>query len=322
MKDFYYTHKKLVTIGGIVLSVILLFTLFIAGTMFNSSRIGVDYNSSAPAGFVEKTMLQTRGMSADSFSVRSVEESGIFPPNPGVPASGVVDSSVERKVIKNAGLDMVVKDTEKTIEKIKSITDENNGFVGSATVWEAGDEKRGNISIRVPSNIFDKALESIKELAVKVTREDINSRDVTEEFVDLEAQLKNYKAAEVQYLKVLNRAYTVEDILKVRKELDRVRGNIERMQGRINYLTRQISMSTISISLTSEAEVKVFGIVWSPWSEVKAGVRDMLVGLIGLVNSLIAFIFKLPLLILWLAIFAAVVWSGWKGAIIIKRRLF
>ncbi len=322
MKDFYYTHKKLVIIGGIVLSVILLFTLFIAGVMFNSSRVGVDYNSSVPAVFVEKTMLQTHGISADSFSVRSVEESGIFPPTPGVPASGIIDSETERKVIKNASVDMVVKNTEQTIEKIKSITDRNNGFVGSATVWETGDEKRGNISIRVPSDVFDKALESIKELAVKVTREDINSRDVTEEFVDLEAQLKNYKAAEVQYLKVLNRAYTVEDILKVRKELDRVRGNIERMQGRINYLSRQISMSTISVLLTSEADVKVLGIVWSPWGEIKVGIRDMLLGFVGLINSLIAFIFKLPLLILWLAIFAVVVWSVLKGAIIIKRRLF
>lgn len=322
MKDFYYTHKKLVIIGSIVLSVILLFTLFIAGAMFNSSRVGVDYNSSVPAVFVEKTMLQTRGVSADSFSVRSVEESGIFPPTIGVPASGIVDSSIERKVIKNASVDLVVKNTEQTIEKIKSITDENNGFVGSATVWETGDEKRGNVSIRVPTDVFDKALESIKELAVKVIREDINSRDVTEEFVDLEAQLKNYKAAEVQYLKVLNRAYTVEDILKVRKELDRVRGNIERMQGRINYLSRQISMSTISISLISEADVKVFGIVWSPWSEVKAGIRDMLVGMVGFVNSLIAFAFKLPLFVLWLALFSAIVWSGWKGVIIIKRRLF
>jgi hypothetical protein len=217
---------------------------------------------------------------------------------------------------------MVVKDTELIIEKIKNVATVNNGFVGNATVWEVGDEKRGNISIRVPTDVFDTALISIKEFAVKVTREDVNSRDVTEEFVDLQAQLKNYKSVETQYIKVLARAYTIEDILKVRRELDRVRNNIERLQGRINYLSRQISMSTISVSLTSEADVKVFGIVWSPWGEVKAGVRDMFVGLTGFVNSLIAFVFKLPLLILWLGVLAAVIWGAWKGIIVLKRRLF
>jgi len=165
-------------------------------------------------------------------------------------------------------------------------------------------------------------VEAIKGFAVKVTREDINSRDVTEEFVDLEAQLKNYKAVEQQYISVLARAWTIEDILSVRKELDNVRNNIERLQGRINYLSRQIAMSTISVSLTSEADVKVFGIVWSPWLEIKAGLRDMMQDLVGFVNTLIAFVFKLPLLILWIALIAAVVWGGWKGLVIIKRKVF
>lgn len=319
MKDFYYTHKKQVIIGGVVLGAVLLIAFFIAGALMGANRTDMGYNLNTTTGFTEKAVMQTRGIAVDSVAA---EESRIFPPTPGVPASGVIDQSVERKVIKNASVDMVVKNTEQAIEKIKSIASVNNGFVGNATVWETGDEKRGNISIRVPSDVFDKALVSIKDLAVKVTREDINSRDVTEEFVDLEAQLKNYKAAEKQYLNILSRAYTVEDILKVRKELDRVRGNIERMQGRINYLSRQISMSTIAVSLTSEADVKVLGIVWSPWLEIKAGVRDMLTGIVGFVNLLIAFVFKLPLLILWLILITAVVWGGWKGVIITKRKLF
>jgi hypothetical protein len=319
MKDFYYTHKRLVVIGGVAVVFVVLVALFVAGALIGSGRGDIGYAGNISGGFVGKSVSQTRGISADSLQV---EKSSIFPPEPTVPASGIVDLSVDRKIIKNASVDMVVKNAENTIDKIKDITKANKGFVGNASVWETGGEKHGNISLRIPSDVFNVVLSSVKDLAVKVTREDVSTQDVTEQFIDLQAQLKNYKAEEAQYLKVLNRAYTVEDILKVRKELNRVRGNIERMQGRINYLSRQISMSTISVSLTSEADVKVLGIVWSPWLEIKAGVRDMLAGLIAFVNSLIAFVFKLPLLILWITAIAALVWAVWKGFVIIRKRLF
>lgn len=318
MKDFYKKHKKHLIVGWAVLTIVLIAALFAGSALFGSKRGGVGYNMGAPAGLVGKTAIMERSAPSMQFVAEDAMISPPFPPE--VPASGVIDPSIERKIIRNASVDMVVKNTEKAIEEIKNVAAIHKGVVSNSTVWESGDEKRGNISIRVPSEVFFTALESIRGFAVRVTREDINARDVTEEFIDLEAQLKNFKSVEQQYLKVLNRAYTVEDILAVRKELDRVRGDIERMQGRINYLSRQISMSTISVSLTSEADVKIFGIVWSPWLEVKAGVRDMFTGLIGFVNTLIALVFKLPILILWVAIILAVIWGGWRGIGIIKKK--
>ncbi len=316
MKDFYYTHKKLVIFGGIaIVGLVVAVACFAIGS--THGKIGF---KETPVSYSGVALQQQRSAVVG----RSIaKESGIFPPVPVTPpSSGVIDVSAQRKIIKNASIDMVVKSTENTVEKIKNIAKADKGFVGNATVWEANGEKLGSVTIRVPSDTFGKVLASIKALAVQVTRENINSTDVTEQFIDLQAQLKNYKAAEAQYLKVLNRAYTVKDILAVRKELSLVRGNIERMQGRINYLSRQISMSTISVSLTSEADVKVLGIVWSPWLEVKAGVRNMLASLVGFVNLIIAFVFKLPLIILWLALFSGIVWGGWKSVIIMKRKFF
>lgn len=320
MKDLYKKHRKTVVLGAIILAVLILAALFTAGAWFVAGRSGVQYGVlGEPVVFSSKAIY--RESSVDSASI-AVNRSGILPPVPVVPASGFVDPSVERKIIKNANMEMVVKNTENTIEEIKTIVKANKGFISNSSVWETGDKKRGNISVRVPEDVFDIVLESIKSLGIKIIREDISTQDVTEQFIDLQAQLKNYKATEAQYLKVLNRAYTVEDILKVRKELDRVRGNIERMQGRINYLSRQIAMSTISVSLIAEADVKVLGIVWSPWLEIKAGIRDMLIGIVSFINSLIAFVFKLPIIILWTATLAVVVWAGWKGFVIIRRKLF
>ena len=138
----------------------------------------------------------------------------------------------------------------------------------------------------------------IKTLAIKVSSEDTSARDVTEEFVDVEAQLKNLKSAEDQYRAILNKAYTVEDILAVQRELTNIRGQIDSMQGRLNYLSRQIDMSTISVSLVSEADVQVFGVVWSPIQQIKEGVRDMLQSIVNFIDTVIAFIFFLPAIIL------------------------
>jgi len=314
MQDFYKKYKKQVRIGGIALIILIAFAV---GTLLGGSDRSLSDGIGAPAIFKTKADLAGRGGSVAGFAT---EQAAILPPTPDIPASGIIDTSIDRKIILNSSLDLVVKNTEESIEEIKNVAAVHNGVVSNSTVWEYGDEKRGNITIRVPSESFHIAMDAIRDLAVKVTREDINSRDVTEEFIDLEAQLKNYKSVEQQYLKVLDRAWTVEDILSVRKELDRVRNQIERLQGRINYLSRQISMSTITVSLTSEADVKILGIVWNPWLEIKQGVRDMFVGIIGFVNSIIAFAFKLPLLILWVALISAIIWGAWRGFRVIRKK--
>lgn len=260
--------------------------------------------------YAEKSVSDSYGVDQGFSAQISRSAASSLPPiSPDPLALGEVLDGAERKVIQNGSLSMVVDNTGDTIGRIKDVAKALEGFVAQANVWETGDDKKaGSITIRVPGDKFDNAFDQIKGLAIKVTREDINASDVTEQFVDLEAQLKNLKASETQYLAVLTRASKIEDILAVRRELDQVRSQVERIQGRLNYLSRQIAMSTISVSLVSEADVEVFGVVWSPIQEIKQAVRDMLQGITGFIDSVIAFIFFLPVLALWIGVLALVIW--------------
>ncbi len=113
----------------------------------------------------------------------------------------------------------------------------------------------------------------------------------------------------------MKRAFNVNDILQVQQRLGDVRGQIEQIQGQIQFLSRQVDMSTITVSMISEADIEVFGISWRPLFVVKQSFRNMLSGLTGYVDSMIAFIFFLPWLVLWLAtvlFFAYLVWRLFK----------
>lgn len=229
----------------------------------------------------------------------------------------------QRKVIKNGSLSLLVKEAEETAENIKTIAKDLEGFVSESYVYEVSSGvKSGRITIRVPADRFDEAIEKVKGLAVKVEKENVSASDVTEEFIDLEARLKNLKAEEEQYLEIMKRAYTIKDMLDVSQRLSVVRGQVEQIEGQLKYLSRQIDMSSISVSLTSEADVEVFGIRWRPLYIAKQSFRTMLTGLTGYVDTMIRFAFGLPVLLVWLVTLGIAAFAGWKVISRIKRRFF
>ncbi|MDO8558681.1 MAG: DUF4349 domain-containing protein [bacterium] len=229
----------------------------------------------------------------------------------------------DRKVVKVGALAVLVKKTEEAAEKVKSIAGALGGFVDGANIYNVSEtSKEGTVTIRVPADKFDDAMQKLKEIAIKVDKEEIGAADVTEQFVDMEARLKNLKAEEAQYLKVLSEARKVEDILSVSERLFATRGNIERLEGQLKYLSSQIAMSSITVSLTEEADVQLFGIRWRPLFALKQGFRNMLSGLTGYIDAMIAFLFVLPELVLWLMTFVAGVWVAWRAFRFVKRKFF
>ena len=246
-----------------------------------------------------------------------------LPPEPGAPPSTPQVPTVDRKVIQNGSLDLLVRKAEEAISAIGGIADKHKGFVEGSNVYEVSEGvKSGTVTIRVPSTDFSAAMSEIKQLAVKVQSENTNSQDVTAQFVDLEAQLKNYKAEEEQYRQIMARAVKIEDVLNVASRLAEVRGRIEQTQGQLNYLSRQIDMSTISVSLTSEAEVQVFGIIWRPLTVVKQAFKALLTDLTRFADSAIFFAFGLPILAIKVLIFVLVLWILWKIFVWSKKKFF
>lgn len=229
----------------------------------------------------------------------------------------------QRKVVKNGSLKLLVKKVEETAEKIQNLAGRLNGFVGNSDIFEASSGiKSGSVVIRVPADRFNEAMEEIKKLAIKVERETANTQDVTEQYIDLEARLKSYRAEEEQYLQIMRKAQTVEETLLVSQRLGEVRTRIEGAEGALQYLSRQVDMSTISVTLTAEADAEVFGIYWRPLSVIKQGFRGMLDGLVSYANGVIYILFALPVVLLWIVTIGIAGIAIWKIGYWVYRRFF
>jgi len=164
----------------------------------------------------------------------------------------------ERKIIRNADLQLETDAPEEAQQKITTIAESKNGFVVESTQSSSSNVKTGTrdtvtMTVRVPAEKFNESLDEIRKTASRVIVETVKGTDVTEEFIDIEARLKAKKSLEMQFLEIMKRANSVEDALNVQRQLAEVRGEIEKIEGRKRFLENQASLSTIKIRLQTPA---------------------------------------------------------------------
>ena len=178
----------------------------------------------------------------------------------------------DRKIVRTGSMTLEVEDIAETMEAVAEMADEFNGYVVSSHKYEYEQRISGHVTIRVPSERFEEALARLRQLAAAVPYETTTARDVTEEYVDLEAQLSNLSATEAQYRALLERAENVEEMLMVQRELSNVREQIERIEGRMRYLQQTSEMSLIEVNLQ---ETEGLAEPWSASAALRTAVRGL-----------------------------------------------
>jgi hypothetical protein len=194
---------------------------------------------------------------------------------------------------------LLVSDVGQSVTKVGAIVTGAGGYIEKSTQTNSGG-RSANLTVRVPAAHLDKVMTEVKGLATTVDQENVEVRDVTREYVDLDAHVRNAQAEEAQYLQILKRATTIKDTLDVTEKLSDVRGRIEQMQGELKFLTSQIDMSSLEISLRAEADAAVAGFHWRPLRLAKIAGGEMVSGLADWADSVIAFFINLPLIGVWL----------------------
>jgi len=161
--------------------------------------------------------------------------------------------NTDRKIVRNADIDLEADSPEQAQQKITSIAEMKGGFVvesqQSMSNIKANDRDIVTMTVRVPSEKFGETLDEIRKSSSRVISENVKGEDVTEEYIDIEAQLKAKKALEAQFMEIMKRANQVDEALQVQSELADVRAEIEKIEGRKRFLENQSSLSTIKISL-------------------------------------------------------------------------
>jgi hypothetical protein len=279
----------------------------------------------APGGGIDKAFDTTAGSLSDGGNVAAPtttagqgqgqegdvqRQLGVVPPT-------------DRKVIYDAEMQLEDAETRATFERLTALVQGSGGFVAAATVQEVDEEDDQpfiSMTVRVPADRLTATLTAIRQEADRVVSESLSSQDVTEEFVDIEAQLRNLRALETELLALLaelrdNTDADPSKLLQVFDQIRQTRGEIERLEGRKQLLENLVAMATLDIRIAPTlASAPIVGEpAWEPLTVAKGALRDTVQALQAVADFLIRFVLNvLPILVITIGPFAAAGWFAWR----------
>jgi Domain of unknown function (DUF4349) len=158
------------------------------------------------------------------------------------------DEVVERKLIKEGQVEFETDNLSSTRKNIFEAVTKYKGYVSSDQEFKSPGRKSNTVIIRVPAENFDNLLKDATLGVEKFDSKEINVKDVTEVFLDVQARLKTKKELESRYLDLLKKAKNVIEILEIEKQIGQLRSEIESIEGRLKYLQNQVSFSTLTMT--------------------------------------------------------------------------
>ena len=165
------------------------------------------------------------------------------------PAAAPAPVSAVRKVISTATLEIRVRSAAGAVDELSGLAVTVGGFVQSSSTATTEDGGHtATLILRVPADRFQGFLTAAGQ-AGKILRKEVSGQDVTEEYVDLQARLRNWENQERQLNLIMSRAKTVGEVLAVQDKLGTVRETIEQIQGKIKYYDYHVALATVTMSL-------------------------------------------------------------------------
>lgn len=210
--------------------------------------------------------------------------------------------SLGPSVIKTASLGVeVVRDgLQDAVRDATTTAGRHGGYVVSSTLDREG-RSNASLVIRIPSDRFERALAEIEDLG-EVTSKGVEGQDVGQEFIDLDARLRNWRAQQAVLLGLMDRATTIAETIRVHNELSSVELQIEQIRGRLRFLTDRTAFGTITAVFEIEGapvpgKTSRLGRAWEEALDAALGVVSGVIVAAGVVLP-IAILAALALLIL------------------------
>ena len=205
--------------------------------------------------------------------------------------AGIVGT--DAKIIRTGSVTLEVVDVAAAVESFQGLVAAQGGYLSSSTIQAAGSRHTGTVVLRIPQARFETTLSGVKS-AGTVQYVSTQGEDVTEEYVDLQAQKKSYQVQLAQYYVLMKKAVNIADILAIQQQIDRVQTELDRLEGRLKYLDSRIELSTITISLQEPEPVHT-----EPGHNFVSAINRGIEGLFGLIDAIIiTVITSLPFIVL------------------------
>ncbi len=169
------------------------------------------------------------------------------------PASGAVLIPDNRKLIRNASVELEVRSFDEAVQKITGIATEGRGYIATTSSEKQENGKlKGEIVAKVLPENLDAFLGKLRGLG-ELKNQTLGTEDVTKAYFDTDSRLKNQRAMEQRLLEILKKkSDDINDLLAVEKELGRVREEIEKMQGELKFMDAQVQFATVTIQLAEK----------------------------------------------------------------------
>jgi hypothetical protein len=200
----------------------------------------------APAKMAQpETTEVLRSASPENFARAEVAEQK--------PAETPAPASANRKLIRNATVELEIVSFDDAVQKITAFANEDRGYVATTNSQKQANGKlRGQVIVKVLPENLDHLLQKLRGLG-ELKNQTLGADDVTKAYFDTDARLKNAHVMEQRLIDMLNtKTGKVSDLLQVEKELGRVREEIEKMQGELKYWDSQVQFATVTISLAEK----------------------------------------------------------------------
>ncbi|MCD4671378.1 MAG: DUF4349 domain-containing protein [Anaerolineaceae bacterium] len=259
--------------------------------------------ASPEIGFTEGIMAEAPSAAYDSGMEQemAVEEShSNF-------TSNVDQVAVQRIVIKNANLSIVVNNPAEAMDYIVTMAEDLGGFVVNSYLYKSYTENglevpAADITIRVPAESLTSSLDKIKSLVEDgdkdILNETVTGEDVTREYTDLKSRLRNLENAADQLEKIMDEAYKTDEVLNVYNRLVQVQEEIEVLKGQITYYDEASRLSAITVKIQAQEAIRPLTIgKWQPQGIARDALQALINALKSITSALIwIVIFIIPVL--------------------------
>jgi hypothetical protein len=231
---------------------------------------------------------------SDNNAVRLESAGGAAPAPVPTSASSGSSTGIDTKIIKTAYITVEVKDVPGSVDVLKALVSTKGGYLSSTNI-QTGYNNRlsGTVILRIPQAEFENTLAGVKSIGT-VKSVSTQGEDVTEEYVDVQAQITSYRNQLAQYNEIMKKAVKVSDVIEVQQQIDQVQTNLNRLEGRLKYLNSRIDLSTITVTLQEPEPVG-----GESGHNFVTTINEGIAGFFGMIDAIIIILFTLlPLIIL------------------------
>ena len=196
-----------------------------------------------------------------------------------------------QRIIYTAAVRAEVPSLDTALLHINRLVISSGGFLASQHRSNTPFQLEAELVLRLPADGLQPLLDALPQLTERIDYQNLDSRNVTEEWLDLESRLKIKREVRDRYIGILrNRAQKVEDILNAEEKIRKVTEEIEAQEGRLRYLRDRVSLSTLNLTLYETQAYRDTGEAYERgfWSRTGSAfmfgwelVQGLAIGLIG-----------------------------------------